>query len=242
MFFSRSMIRKVFAIIFDFFFPPLCVGCRKEGSFLCSICFDRIRLKTEQVCPVCKKVSLVAKTHRGICEKKTALNGLLVSATYHENPALEKAIKRFKYHYSRELSEQLGKMLVSTLLVNHFPLHDVVIVPIPLHKKREKWRGFNQAGLLADKVHTNLNMPLLLPLLKRSKNTKQQATLHRHERIMNLKQAFFIDQDLFTPALLSKNILLVDDVSSTLSTLNEAAVVLKQAGFEKVYGIVLARG
>lgn len=235
------MIKRAFTAILDFFFPPLCVGCRKEGNFLCSVCFDRIRLKPEQVCPVCKKVSSVAKTHRGICEKKTALSGLLVAATYHENPALEKAIKRLKYHYSRELSEQLGTMLVNTLLTNHFPLKDVVVVAIPLHKKREKWRGFNQAGLLADKVHTNLNMPLL-PILKRSKNTKQQATLHRHERIMNLKQAFLVDQHVFTPALLSKTILLLDDVSSTLSTLNEAAVVLKQAGFGKVWGVVLARG
>lgn len=229
-------MNNVWKSILDFVFPEKCVGCGREGSFLCNLCFVKITSNRFQVCPVCKKASYQGKTHHEKCKKKTNLDGLLVAATYHENPYLEKSIKQFKYHYSKDLGEKLGLLLVKTLKECNFSL-DFILCPIPLHKKRRIWRGFNQADVLTDVIGKYLPYEKN-EILRRVKNTKQQALLTRKERIQNLKDAFTASDNLSR----SQHILLIDDVSSSLATLEEAAKALKRAGVTEVYGLVLARG
>lgn len=220
----------------DLVFPKKCLACKQEGDFLCDRCFKMIGMKRFQVCPVCKKSSYQGKTHVDSCSVKTYLNGLLVSSSYHENPVLEKTIKQFKYHYSKDLQKKLGALLAQVLQRNHFSLAGYCIVPVPLHRKREKWRGFNQAKLLAESLQSLISCPLG-SVLQRMKYTKQQAKSSRGERLENMKDAFIV-----TGNIVPERVLLVDDVSSTLITLDEAAKVLKKAGCKEVYGCVLARG
>ncbi len=240
-----------FHTVLDFIFPEKCLGCGREGSFLCDSCTRSIRMNRSQVCPVCKKDSPQGRAHTEKCKQLSNLDGLLVACHYHENKILEKAIKQFKYHYSRDLAGQLGSLLVKLFQENKVDGNNTILVPIPLHSRRKAWRGFNQAEALAEILQKELRLPLM-DLLARSKNTKQQASLMREERIMNLKDAFVIAENLHLhPHLASplegeelqnKYIILVDDVTTTLSTLEEAAKVLKKNGFQHVSGIVLARG
>ena len=117
---------------------------------------------------------------------------------------------------------------------------DWLVVPVPLHYKRQKERGFNQAYLLAKQLTWLLrpNSKLTNSLL-RSKNTKKQAKLSRVDRLKNLSEAFSLKQN---QKIEGSNVILIDDVCTTGSTINECAKVLKKAGAKSVRGFVLARG
>lgn len=241
------MLGVALRTVLDFLFPSSCLGCGKEGGFLCAACLRSIAVNDVQVCPVCKKPSLRGRTHGGRCADQTALSGLIVAARYAGNPLLDKAIAQLKYRSARELQEPLGMLISDVMLRNFSPDKDVLVVPIPLHASRKRWRGFNQAEALANEIGKVLGIPVV-NLLRRQKKTRQQAKLSRSERLENVKDAFeLIDQGEIPPTPfekggVQKRILLIDDVASTLATLEEAAKVLKDAGYRDITGAVLARG
>jgi competence protein ComFC len=215
----------------DLLFPVCCVGCRVEGEWFCVNCVQKVSLNEKQFCPVCWRESAGGR----VCEScSSPLTGLRVVASYKRNPELAKAVKNLKYKFSENLAQNLGELLASSFSTDK----DSIIVPIPLHKKRLRWRGFNQAELLARQVAQKLNLPLE-DLLIRTKNTSQQAKLSRDERLRNLSDAFEIVPN---PNTQNKTVILVDDVASTGTTIIEAAQILKKAGVEEVWGLVLARG
>lgn len=217
--------------LLDLIFPVRCTGCGREGEWLCASCAENIELNQKQYCPVCWR-----KSERGATctDCHSPLTGLYVAASYRSNPELAKAVKQLKYKFSESLAKHLGKLLAQDFLREA----DSVIIPIPLHRKRLRWRGFNQAELLAREVSEQLGLPLE-DVLTRTKDTSQQAKLSREERLQNLEQAFALRPD--APELKGKNVILVDDVASTGTTLVEAAKALRVAGVAQVWGLVLAR-
>jgi len=126
------------------------------------------------------------------------------------------------------------------------PLPDLII-PVPLHDRRLRWRGFNQSLLIANylsqELITNLEIETSDKIILRSKHTRPQMTIrNRRERIQNVANVFVFNETEENINLIkNKTILLVDDITTTGSTLFECAKVLKQNGAKKVYGIVLAR-
>lgn len=164
---------------------------------------------------------------------------------------MRKAIVRFKYHFSENLSGFLGEILRRKFLESkgNFlkdEMQECLIVPVPLHKNRLKYRGFNQAEMLSRALGEPRN------ILERTVETMEQALLSRSERIENVRGAFAVKDikggraDCFVRG---KTICLIDDVATTLSTLNECSKVLKKAtskagtpGAAKIICLVLARG
>jgi ComF family protein len=118
------------------------------------------------------------------------------------------------------------------------PLEADVVIPVPLHTSRLREREFNQSLLLADQVATHLHLPLSFTNLVRTVSSEPQSTLSRKERIKNLRQAFTVRQP---QSLAQKRILLIDDVFTTGTTVNECAKVLRNAGAEAVFVLTLAR-
>ncbi len=114
------------------------------------------------------------------------------------------------------------------------------IVPVPLHSKRFKQRGFNQAEVLARAMCLNLPDGAVVDCIKRREYQEKQSTLERSERIQNLSNAFRV-KTAFRSLVDGKLVYLVDDVCTTGSTLNECSKVLKEAGVKKVCGFVLAK-
>ena len=113
-----------------------------------------------------------------------------------------------------------------------------VIVPVPLHSTRLREREYNQSLLLAHRMSTYLKIPLNYTVLRRIRETPPQTSLTKHERLKNLRRSFVVK----TPqSLKGKSILLVDDVYTTGTTVNECAKVLDKAGAENVYVVTLAR-
>ncbi|MBI2577938.1 MAG: ComF family protein [Candidatus Wildermuthbacteria bacterium] len=181
------------------------------------------------------------------------LSGLFYAASYTES-LIQRTIKKYKYEpFIKDLSSSLAFLIISHLMLADKPIlpifsaaktntiktSEYLLVPVPLHKKRLRWRGFNHAELLAKELSLGLAIPLAANLLVKTKATLAQAELSEKERKTNVKDAFRV---ISPSSVKNKNILLVDDVYTTGSTLRECAKVLKKAGAFRIFGIVAARG
>ncbi len=141
---------------------------------------------------------------------------------------LRLAIHHLKYNDRVSLARPLGRALRGCL--EREPFTADIVVPVPLHPKREGERGYNQAGLLA----RGLGRPVLTNLVRRRKNTLSQTGLTRPERSLNIRGAF----DVRRPV--GGSVLIVDDIRTTGSTINELAKVLKRSGASRVEVLTLA--
>ncbi len=193
-------------------FPVFCLGCGKEGERVCENCYKAIDTRGQ------------SGHHH------------LAVTPYHEDLLIGKIVRGFKYDFEEDLSvviEKLVKEFVEKHL-DYFSNTDCVVF-VPLHKKRQAERGFNQSEFIAKAVCQTINKPML-KVLARGRNTKHQARLSREERLVNVKDAFVVLRPL------TGTILLVDDVYTTGSTMRECTDALLKAGADKVFGFSLARG
>jgi len=231
-----KIFQKPKDIIMETFFPKRCVGCGKYGQFICFNCAGEVELLKTSLCPECGKITKNC-SFCDICKRKlkTSLNGLFIASNYDKGPTKE-IIHHLKYSGFLELSEVLGEVLYQKIKDSDL-ISGAVVVPVPLFRKREYTRGFNQAELIARYVSKKLHLSGGLAL-ERKINTKTQVGLSRKERIENVNEAIkCIDQEFIE----GKTVLLVDDVTTTGATLNECAKVLKESGAKKVYGLVVAK-
>ena len=191
-------------------------------------------MRVTQLCPNCSKVSELGKFCKNC--KKGSLSGLIV-ATYYEEP-ISQLIHGFKYRFIRELAPVLADLTLPNLEKLKTQYNDFIIVPVPLHRSRYAWRGFNQSEeigkVLAKKLFVDLKKPLV-----RIKSTTPQVELKREKRLKNPHGAFRATN---SGEVKNKTVLLVDDIATTLATLEECAGVLKAAGAKRVWGLVVARG
>lgn len=251
--------------ILDLLFPISCLGCSRPDVWLCPRCFKSLTINTKHVCPKCQK-SNQSSTYCSKCSSNFYLNGIWVASDYN-NPLLASTIKKFKYSFIKDLRRPLALLLALYLrqVINQFRLTNsnltggkiwqkfsrlddapalilnfpkTLIIYVPLHKKRLRWRSFNQAELLADSISKRFSLEQNKHDLKRIRHTKAQAKLNKQERQNNLSNSFAWNGN----DLLGRHILLIDDVASTGSTLNECARVLKENGAGEIWGLVVARG
>lgn len=235
-------LEKVKNFLLDIFFPKFCLGCGKEGTWLCQDCEALLEIQEENFCPVCEKLTLNFKTHQA-CKGLTNLKGLFWAVDY-SNPLVKKLILRFKYQpFARELAKPLAKILISHFLLSGFPLKNrgstPVLVPIPLTKKRLRWRGFNQAEEIAKEISEFFQLPLENLLIREKERTPQMEIKNSQKRKENIKGVFSCISE---EKIRGKKILLIDDVCTTRATLEEAAKTLKKAGFKEIWAAVVARG
>ncbi len=234
-----SQIKK---FILDILFPIECLLCHQEGLWLCKNCFERMPLENGYQCLVCGKNTFQGLSHQD-CSHHSPITGLVVGLKW-KNDFTKNLIHKFKFSSLKELSVPLAELLIkkiesSPLFKTWLEKNQPLIVPIPLHEKRLLERGFNQAELLASEIASNYNLILKNEILLRTKNTKPQTTLNAKKRLVNLENAFTLND---TEAIKNKNIILIDDVATTGATLNAAAQVLKKAGALVIWVAVLARG
>ena len=220
--------------ILDLIFPKFCYGCRKIGEYLCSNCLKDISILKFQKCPKCMRRSSDGKFCKFKCKRSYYFDQLIVCSDYQKNPILNKIIHDFKYRYCKDLKDLLGSILDQQL--ENFDLKDYYLVPVPMHKSNLRERGFNQSLLLAE----YLKDFRLLDCLEKIELTQNQSKLNKKDRLINLNGSFSLKAKHKT-GIKNKKIVLLDDVATTLSTLNECTKVLKNAGARTVTGLVLAR-
>jgi len=148
---------------------------------------------------------------------------------------LQTAIHRFKYSNVRPLAVPLAKLASEYLEQNHLPVK--IIVPVPLHSRRLRDRGYNQSELLAEQLGSAMGMRVVADVLVRVRSTIPQVGLRADQRRKNVKGAF----RCVGTTLKGQDVLLVDDVCTTGATLEACSVALQEAGAGHVWGLVLAR-
>ena len=236
-----------------------------KDKWICKKCFDKIEIRKEQICPACEKPSENGETHYK-CRKEIALNGLWLATEFNYKTTKE-AIYKFKFNFIKDIHFPLSEIIIKSILkADEFGnFHDLIlanfsqesgeeeiytdknknkktetiIVPVPLHKRRYNWRGFNQAFLLSKNIAAKFNLPVCENAIIRKRNTKPQTKIKLMEdRKKNIKGAFSCPNNNL---IKNKNIIIVDDVCTTSATLNECAIELKKAGAKNVWGLVITR-
>jgi ComF family protein len=241
----KSFCTDAGTFVLDMLFPLRCLGCDAKNVWICTACLHGIPIHTEQRCPTClHRITPFGQTCFD-CRDATSpmLDGLFAASPYHDS-LLPYAIHTFKYRFIPGLSAPLGDFLTEVVQRSALPLPDLII-PVPLHRRRLRFRGFNQSELLARELSQSLTpgleIPLMSDILLRIRHTKpQMKTESREERLANLKNAFAMAEGK-KETIRGKYIWLVDDVATTGTTLEECAAVLKQHGAKRVFGVVLAQ-
>lgn len=214
-------------------------------TFVCLDCWSKIKWLQAPYCSKCSKPLPFSPTLQDVptllcseCGRQHFYFKKVFIPTLYEG-VMKKVIHLLKYNKKTGIMRSLKRIIKSYFDHLDFSFsHLDLVVPIPLHPRKLKERGFNQAELIARVIARYLQVKLAKGNLRRVKATITQTTLSRKERIKNIKKAFEIkDKDEFQ----AKSVLLVDDVYTTGTTIREAAKVLKQAGAEEVYVFTLAR-
>lgn len=199
-------------------------------------------LDRERICPVCERHAIGGATHPG-CEKDKSLDGFTSIFTY--KGIIRKGIGKLKYKFITDTASELVEIFLSSLgedenFSRFCRQSNVILVPVPLHPARERWRGFSQTKLLGKMIAQNLGIEMV-DLLIRTKNTKPQVGLKEDERKTNIKDAFAFNPTVSRIPYHVSRVILFDDVWTSGSTLKEAGRTLKKAGAKHVWGLTLAR-
>ncbi len=229
-----------------FFLPADCAACGAPLTsdpipLFCATCWNTIAPLRLARCSQCDRplpspvVLTYSPAHR--CHHCTVRPPAYVKAwtLYPYLPPLQDAICLFKYRGKVSLAKPLGRLMLDTLPT---PLEADVVIPVPLHPTRLREREFNQSLLLADQVAKHADLPLSFTNLVRTVPSEPQSTLSRKERMKNLRRAFAVRR----PEMIAqKRILLIDDVFTTGTTVNECAKALRKAGAKAIFVLTLAR-
>ena len=224
--------------VFDLIFPIECINCRQEGDWLCQNCFKKLEFSRKQYCLNCKTTNNLGEFCHN-CQKEYYLDGVIIAGNY-DDKILNQLIKLLKYHFIKDIAVILGNYLIAFLQSNQYiKLNSKsIIIPVPLHQRRWRWRGFNQAEEIAKVVTQNSQFKINSKDLIRTKHKRAQAKLNEKQRLKNVTDCFSWSGNDLTGA----DIVLIDDVVTTGATLNECAKILKQNGAGKIWGLVVAKG
>ena len=224
-------------------YPPACTICSASlgpQEYLCPDCEAKLSRIVPPFCAKCSEPFDGAITTTFSCANcaHRILHFEAAVSAYRSRGIARQVMLNFKYGKQIHLRHLLARWLVAAsrdqrLRGHHFD----AVVPVPLHPARERERGFNQAALLAERLGPHLGVAVR-PLLQRVHYTTTQTAFDRAERIQNLRHAFRLRKNADVRKL---DVLLIDDVLTTGSTLSECARVLKEHGARSVYATTAAR-
>ncbi len=223
--------------LLDLVFPPRCAGCGQLGhDWFCARCIASLRRMTPPICARCGDELPGDEATCAACARHPlpdALAGIRSVARY-DGP-LRAAIHALKYDGRTVLAEPLGLLLARELAAMAGPF--ALIVPVPLHPRRERERGYNQSALLAAVVARQTGIAVDCGLLTRARDTHPQVSMKSADaRRTNIAGAFRSER-----ALAGESIVLIDDVATTGATLADCARALAAHGGGKIWGLTLAR-
>ncbi len=228
--------------ILDILYPQnmACLVCEKrckdlDKMGLCEECSSSLPFLTS---PLCYKCGRPVEEETKLCHHciQTPYCFKQAVSVFEYTPSIQQFIYRYKYRGISFLSGIMGLWMAETL--TRCSTWDIdIIIPVPLHKRRERKRGFNQAVLLAKEIGKNTGKEVAQHILIRSKDTPTQVGLDKFQRMWNLWDAFQVRQP---DALKGKTVLLVDDVFTTGSTAHHCSRVLLGAGAKQIYVLTLA--
>jgi len=247
----RPSTAERFDWLVDWLYPPRCRACAqtihgRDREYFCAVCWGKIRLVGHPRCNVCGRPFPDASgdDHTcGVCLARPprftrAWSWACYPREEAEEHPLRQAVQKFKYGHKVSLGKPLGRLMARGCGEFLSECNAEVVIPVPLHPKRLRWRGFNQAWLLARqiaKVHGIAADPFVL---RRIKETPPQTQLNEEERRRNVRDAFALAPGR---SVQGRRVLLVDDVFTSGATVNECSRTLHGSGAEQVTVVTLAR-
>ena len=234
----KKFFVKIKNLILYLLFPRTCFCCgidlpANEQGFLCKECLKKLKKPGPIICQRCGITLKDGGAHCFNCRGKKHFKCSLIRSALDFNESSRALIHGLKYEKYTNIAKFFAPLMHKTLLENPNMLEAEYFVPVPIHKKRFKKRGFNQAEVLARELSALADIPIL-NALERIKNTKSQTTLTKKERAENIKEAFICS---CPKEIKKKAVILIDDVCTTGATLEECAKVLKKAGAREVYAL-----
>jgi len=237
-------LRLVADAVLDALYPPHCAQCRTEttsGEHLCAACAEQAPRIEAPFCRQCSQPFDGAITGEFICHqcRERRLHFDCAVARFRSRGVVREFMHRFKYERHFYLRHPLANWLMEACEDERIATQPFDgFVPVPLHPARLREREFNQAEVLARLLAKRTGKPVM-GALQRVRYTTTQTRLDRDERMENLRNAFRVRHASFVQ---SRHLVLVDDVFTTGSTVDECARVLRQAGAASVRVITVARG
>lgn len=224
-------LQKFFDFVLDVLFPKKCVVCGKLDQLFCDPCRQKILFLKQQNCPFCLRLMPRGRVCPS-CRRASSLTGVLVMAHFEE--PLKTVIYGYKYNFLKALREDLADLAWPYLtdLGDNF-----LLTFVPSDKKRQAWRGYNQAQELAEMLGKRIGAPFEQTLIRKKFETPQTA-LTKKERFQNVEGAF---DAVGKVSLRGKKIVIVDDLVTSGATLNACAKELRKQGAREVWGFALAR-
>jgi competence protein ComFC len=236
---APNFIRGLVSLVY----PPSCTICAapvEYSEYLCADCEAKLSRIVPPLCAKCSEPfdgAITAAFACANCAHRTLYFDAAVSA-YRSRGIARHVILNFKYGRQIHLRHLVGRWLIAALDDPRLRERRFdVIVPVPLHPARQRERGFNQAELLANRIEAHLGVAVR-PVLQRVRFTTTQTAFDRAERVQNLRHAFRLRRNADVRKL---DVLLIDDVLTTGSTLSECARVLRENGARSVYAATAAR-
>lgn len=214
-----SPFKGLFSDVLNLFYPRICAVCNNNllhgENLLCTHCLadlPRTRFHNDFNNPVSQMF-----WGRVYLQQATALYFFKKGSRYQD------LVHHLKYNGRKDIGLYLGNMLGAELSETAFYSDVDFIIPVPLHPKREKKRGYNQSTVIANGMAEQMKKPVQTNILLRKKETETQTKKSRDERIKNMENTFVVDP---SPQIFNKHFLLVDDVVTTGATLESCAAAL----------------
>ena len=229
---SRLSLHQLKTSFLDLLFPLRCLGCGREGSLICSSCCQSLPRIKQPFCQRCGTPLSEGNLCPTCISHPLTIDG--IRSVFLFGGTIRLAIHQLKYRHIKAMAAPLGELLADYL--RSYPLPGEVVVPVPLHPKRVRERGYNQASLLAIEMGKLTGLPADEGSLLRIRDTVTQArTASAAERRSNVRDAFVCRQGLH-----GEKILLIDDVCTTGATLDACATALRAAGAGSIWGLTVA--
>ncbi|MDD5312168.1 MAG: ComF family protein [Dehalococcoidia bacterium] len=226
-------LKQLTEIVTDFFFPRQCIGCGKVGDFICDQCSKKLPRLLPPICQKCGKPESSGIYCQACWKKQDGIDA--IRSVFIFNGMIRTAVHELKYRNLRAIAAPLAGHMAD--YANENIISGDIVVPVPLHIKRLRQRGYNQSELLAIEFAGIVKLPISNCLSRTRDSQPQVRTSNANMRRENVKNAF----SCANKEIIDRHVILIDDVCTSGATLEACTVALKQAGVKNVVGFTLAR-
>lgn len=232
-----SPVPNLKRVALNLLFPQWRIGCGRKDNYICSACFRTLKVIIPPICPRCGRPRFDepdSTTCPDCINRPSVIGG--IRAPFLFDGVIRDAIHEFKYRNLRALDPLLAGLMYNYLQEN--PIPGDCLVSVPIHRKRLRERGYNQITLLAQELGRFSDLPVVVNFLVRQKYVPPQArSSDINERCKNFSDAFACLDGRF---LKCKNVILIDDLSTSGATLSACTIALNDAKASDVQGLVIA--